>query len=525
MLAPPPPRARRKPSRSPGKRARAGTDLQRLLPRAEGAPRRRTRQPHEYPVHLARPDTRPGDNPPPRDHNEDQISDERNELDGAVRGRPGRRSVGDRTDAVLALLAGKASVDRLALRYGVRKETIEGWRAEALAGEDAGLRHGGTSPRERELEKELDVAKAALTRAILQKELLEPAHFAGAALRGGGALEVANVSRQTSVGEAPLTLACETFRVARSSVYGALQAASASKHRATPPDAVPPPELAAAVRAVLDQQPGWGHRKVWATLRRRGPDRAPLRVGRRRVYELMRAHGWTLPSNHREPEPRRGHVTVAEPNRRIAADLTTVPTRKGGLIAVVITVDRGCRSVLNATATFPQTCTAVLGAVEMGLIEAFGHPEAVGDGVELRTDHGPQFTGSDAGALCARWRIARTFSPVGRPTGTSVAERTIQTAKVDRLWLRDFDDAANVQRALDAWRQAFTHERPIQALGWRTPADRRVERLAPPPERIAASPQEPPRRRRTRSRCPPAARRPLAAGPAGARRAVAPTLG
>ena len=294
------------------------------------------------------------------------------------------------------------------------------------------------------------------------------------------------MSRQTSVGDAPLTLVCETFQVARSSVYGALQAAPAPKPRAPPPDAVQPAELVAAVRAVLDEQPGWGHRKVWATLRRPGPARPPLRVSRRRVYELMRAHGWTLPATHREPEPRRGHVTVAEPNRRIAADLTTVPTRKGGLVAVVITVDCGCRSVLNATATVSQSSTAVLSALEMGLIEAFGHPDAVGDGVELRTDHGPQFTGGDAGALCARWGIARTFSPVGRPTGNAVAERTIQTAKVECLWLRDFDDEADVQRALDDWRHTFNHERPHQALGWQTPAERRAERLTPPPERRAA---------------------------------------
>jgi hypothetical protein len=189
-----------------------------------------------------------------------------------VRRRPGRRAVEDRTEALLALLAGEASVDQLALRYGVRKETVEGWRAEALADVEAGLRHGGKSPRERELEKEPDVAKAALTRAIVQKELLEPAHIAGAALRGVDAHERANVSRRTSVGEAPLTLACQTFQIARSSVYGAFQAAPAPKPLATPPDAVPPPELVAAIRAVLGQQPGRGHRKVWATFKR--PDLA-----------------------------------------------------------------------------------------------------------------------------------------------------------------------------------------------------------------------------------------------------------
>jgi transposase-like protein len=81
--------------------------------------------------------------------------------------------VEDRTEAVLALLAGKATVDQLALKYGVRKETIEGWRADALAGVEGALRRGGKSDRERELERELEVAKAALTRAVMQKELME----------------------------------------------------------------------------------------------------------------------------------------------------------------------------------------------------------------------------------------------------------------------------------------------------------------------------------------------------------------
>jgi len=74
---------------------------------------------------------------------------------------------------VLALLAGKSSVDQLALQYGVRKETIEGWRQDALAGVETALRHGAKSSRERELERELDVAKSALTRAVMQKELME----------------------------------------------------------------------------------------------------------------------------------------------------------------------------------------------------------------------------------------------------------------------------------------------------------------------------------------------------------------
>ncbi len=64
-------------------------------------------------------------------------------------------------------------------------------------------------------------------------------------------------------------------------------------------------------------------------------------------------------------------------------------------MAVAIAVDCGCRSVLDVT------------ALHVNMIETrappwswcFGFPDAVPVGVELRTDHGPQFTGRDAEEL------------------------------------------------------------------------------------------------------------------------------
>jgi transposase-like protein len=73
---------------------------------------------------------------------DNEQTEERQEVDGGQRGRPGRRSVQDRKDAVLQLLAGKATVDQLARQYGVRPETVEGWRADALAGVEEALRLG-----------------------------------------------------------------------------------------------------------------------------------------------------------------------------------------------------------------------------------------------------------------------------------------------------------------------------------------------------------------------------------------------
>lgn len=108
--------------------------------------------------------TKPAPEQPPREH------------DDNARGRPGRRTVGERTQAVLELLGGKATVDQLARRYGVRAETIEGWRADALEGIGEALRRGdGRSPRELALERENSHLKDALATQTMKAEMLERA--------------------------------------------------------------------------------------------------------------------------------------------------------------------------------------------------------------------------------------------------------------------------------------------------------------------------------------------------------------
>jgi transposase-like protein len=99
------------------------------------------------------------------------------DLDDEVRrGRPGRRSGKDRTEAVLALLAGKMSIDALAKQFGVSAATIESWRATALEGIEASMRRGdGPSARERMLEREVDSLKEALTDTSIQLALIKQA--------------------------------------------------------------------------------------------------------------------------------------------------------------------------------------------------------------------------------------------------------------------------------------------------------------------------------------------------------------
>lgn len=82
----------------------------------------------------------------------------------------------ERHEAVLALLAGKASVDQIARRMGVLPATVEGWREDAVAGMAEALRRGsGKSAREVELEREVKQLRDVLTETAITKALLEQA--------------------------------------------------------------------------------------------------------------------------------------------------------------------------------------------------------------------------------------------------------------------------------------------------------------------------------------------------------------
>jgi transposase InsO family protein len=239
------------------------------------------------------------------------------------------------------------------------------------------------------------------------------------------------MSRETSAGVATVTQLCEAFGISRAAYYAAKKPRQAAKVIAIrrAPRHTSSEVALAAIREVIKTEPAWGVRKVktepawgvrkvWATLKRDG-----LKVSRKRVHALMRANGLVLARDREPGETTRGHVVVPEPNRRFGGDLTTVWTKNDGWVAVVPTIDCGCRSVLGLTVTKDQHGPAVLASVEQALRKAFGEPRYVPAGVELRTDHGPQ---------------------------------------------RD---------ALLAWQRRYNTQRPHQALGWKTPAEHRAEKL------------------------------------------------
>jgi putative transposase len=107
-------------------------------------------------------------------------------------------------------------------------------------------------------------------------------------------------------------------------------------------------------------------------------------------------------------------------------------------------------------------------------------PSEVPANLELRTDHGPRYTGADCAELVTKWGLVHTFAPVGRPTGNAVVERFIRTMKEEVIWLRDWNTAAELREALSEWLVKYDTRRAHQSLGWLTPSEYRAAQLSKP---------------------------------------------
>lgn len=282
------------------------------------------------------------------------------------------------------------------------------------------------------------------------------------------------MSLRTSAGIARVRHLSQAFDLTPAALYKAASATEKATRRTRKPPrtSISNQRLLAEIENITSEHRALGHRKVWALLRRR-----KIFVARRRVWKLMHEAKLTFEPSARCYVPQRGTVAVEEPNRRWSTDMTTVWTRKEGWIAVTPVIDNGCRSVIEIGVSKGQDAPAILAPVERALQRAFGHALAVPEELELRSDHGSVYTGSDCEQLCQRWRLTQTFAPVGRPTGNAVAERVIQTMKIELLWLQDWEDGDEVRAALEKWRRWYNTERPHESLKWQTPAERRAERL------------------------------------------------
>ena len=278
----------------------------------------------------------------------------------------------------------------------------------------------------------------------------------------------------------PLTLICEVWRVARSTVYAvrdrAVETLTVEPKKRGPKTKLSDDDLLVEIRLVLKESDflGEGHRKVRARLRPKG-----IRVGKNRVLRLMRENGLLVPVKRGRPRGDRSHsgrITTDVPNELWGTDATRFYTKRDGWCWFFVAVDHCATDVVGWHVAKKGDRWAALEPIRQGVrthMDGFAPKIALGLG--LRHDWGPQYTAHQfQGEL--RWLgIRSTPSYVGEPECNGVAERFMRTLKQECLYLHDFESLEEARLEIGAFIERYNREWLLERHGYRTPAQVREE--------------------------------------------------
>jgi putative transposase len=255
--------------------------------------------------------------------------------------------------------------------------------------------------------------------------------------------------------EMPLTMQARLLGLSRSSLY----------YRPVAPS---PQEVALKHRIdeVYTAHPYYGSRRITAVLRQEGQV-----INRKAVQRHMQEMG--IAGVAPGPHTSRRHpthpvypyllrsVTAAYPNHVWGIDITYVRLQAGWLYLVAV-LDWYARYVL----AWELDQTLELGFV----LEAVDQALQVGCPTIWNSDQGSHFTSPQYLGRLQERGIQISMDGKGRALDNIFTERLWRTVKYEEVYLQSYETPRAARQSLARYFRFYNHERPHQALGYRTPA-------------------------------------------------------
>jgi putative transposase len=207
----------------------------------------------------------------------------------------------------------------------------------------------------------------------------------------------------------------------------------------------------------------YGYRRIHVLLRREG-----WKVNHKRVYRLYRLEGLELRLRRRKKK----RVAVARvpcpgaavPNDRWSMDFLSDRLADGRAFRVLALVDNVSRVSPALEAGFSLTGRHVTQVLDRASA-LYGLPKTI------RVDNGPEFAGQVLDAWAYRHGVQLCFSRRGKPTDNAYSESFNGKLRDEFLSAHWFENLAEAQACLEAWRKEYNESRPHSSLGDLTPAE------------------------------------------------------
>lgn len=166
------------------------------------------------------------------------------------------------------------------------------------------------------------------------------------------------------------------------------------------------------------------------------------------------------------------NLTVTHPNHVWGIDITYIRLR-GGWMYLVAVLDWFSRYVLSWELDDTLEMPFVLSAVERALAQATP--------LIWNSDQGSHFTSPQYLQLLESAQVQVSMDGKGRALDNIFTERLWRSVKYEEVYLHDYAHPRAARQGLGGYFEFYNHERPHQALDYRTPAQVYYERRPPTP--------------------------------------------
>jgi putative transposase len=249
---------------------------------------------------------------------------------------------------------------------------------------------------------------------------------------------------------------CELLGLNRSSLYYVAAAESAENLR---------------LMRLLDEEytrhPFYGSRRMTVWLEGQGES-----VNRKRVQRLLRMMGLeAIYPKRRLSVAGRGHriypyllrdVRIERPDQVWSTDITYVPLARGFMYLAAV-IDWYSRYVLAWRLSNTLEGSFCLEMLEEAL--GLGRPEV------FNTDQGVQFTAEAFTGRLLSAGVSVSMDGRGRCLDNVFVERLWRSVKYENIYLHGYESVPELEQGLKCYWPFYNHERPHQALDYRTPAE------------------------------------------------------
>jgi putative transposase len=222
----------------------------------------------------------------------------------------------------------------------------------------------------------------------------------------------------------------------------------------------------ASVRRIALRLVTYGHRRVWAMLRREG-----WTINRKRVHRLMKEERLLRPAHFPRPRlPSTGALEANHPNEKWYTDLTYIDTTDRGPCPLTSILD-GCTREVLAWSFLPNCgATEAVEVVQAAVAKEF--PRTLhAEGVVLRSDAGSQFIAHQFRESMKALGIQLEAIRKKRPEDNGMIESYHGHLKMDYLWTSEPRPFLETRELLGVALRHYNEERPHSSLSYLTPSE------------------------------------------------------